>query len=258
VTPVVGVTTYLEPASWGTWHRPAALIPQSYVDGVLAGGGVPVLLPVQPTSNAAAALRALDGLVLTGGADVDPAHYAAPPGPHTESRPERDAWELALLRSALDRGMPVLAICRGMQLLNVALGGTLHQHLPELLDEPGPVEADGGGAGAAHRPAPGVFGANPVRTAPGSLAARLLGDSATASCHHHQAIHELGTGLVATAWAADGTVEAVEHPGHQFVFGVQWHPEEDATDARLFAALVHACTESAPNAPAASDSAGPA
>jgi putative glutamine amidotransferase len=267
---VIGLTAYLDPASWGPWHRPAALLPQSYVDGVLAGGGVPVLLPVQVPSGAAAALRGLDGLVLTGGADVDPSHYGATPGPHTASRPDRDEWELALVGAALDRGLPILAICRGLQLLNVALGGTLHQHLPDILDNTGhqhvpdvlgstahehlpdvidPAAAPPSADDAhTHCPAPGVFGTNDVRTAPGSLAAKLLGHTATASCHHHQAIDTLGAGLVATAWSPDGTIEAVEHPGHPFVFAVQWHPEEDPTDTRLFTALIDACVGRAASA----------
>lgn len=230
---VIGISAYLDPAQWGSWHRPAALLPQSYVDGAVAGGAVPVLLPVQPPGGASAAVRVLDGLVLSGGADVDPALYGESAGPRTVSQPDRDSWELALLRAALDRGLPVLAICRGMQLLNVALDGTLHQHLPDVVN---------GADGTTHQPAPAVFGTNTVRTAPGSLAAKLLGDGCTGSCHHHQSVSQLGSGLVATAWAEDGTIEAIEHPAHPFLLGVQWHPEEDPTEARLFTALTQAAT----------------
>jgi len=270
VRPIVGITTYLEPARWGTWHEPAALVPRSYVDGVALAGGVPVLLPPpgravaagtadraadgdpvdgcaadgdavygDPVDGCAAdcdrvdgwaadAVRAIGALVLSGGADVDPARYGEPALPTTVVRPDRDAWELALLRAALPSELPVLAICRGMQLLAVACGGTLHQHLPDVV------------GGTAHLPAAGVFGCTPARVAPDSRLGRILGDRVTVSCHHHQSVRTPGDGLAAVALAADGTVEAVEHTGHAFVLGVQWHPEQDTTDARLFEALVRA------------------
>jgi putative glutamine amidotransferase len=225
--PVVGVTTYFEAARWMVWERPAAVLPWSYVDGVAAAGGVPVLLPPVP-AGAREAVRAVDALVLAGGADVDPVRYGEALHPATVVRPDRDSWELALLHAALDRGLPVLAICRGAQLLNVACGGTLHQHLPELTGQ------------AGHQPAPGVFGASRVRVRPGSRLAGILGTGADVSCYHHQGVDRLGDGLLAAAWAQDGTVEAVEHTVHRFVLGVQWHPEEDPDDRRLFAALVDA------------------
>jgi anthranilate synthase component 2/putative glutamine amidotransferase len=170
----------------------------------------------------------LDGLVLAGGADVAPARYGQPAGAHTTVvRPDRDAAELVALVAALDRGMPLLAICRGMQLLNVALGGDLVQHLPDV---PG---------AQCHDPGPGAFQRREVRTAPGSALHRVLGPSAAADCHHHQALDRIAAGLTPTAWAEDGTVEAVEGDGREFCLGVQWHPEASA-DRRLFLAHVEA------------------
>jgi len=227
-TPRIGVTTYLEQARWGVWDRPAALLPQTYLDAVVESGGIPVLLP--PTdADSRPVLDLLDGLVLVGGADLDPAGYGARRQPETrEIRPHRDAVETELFRYALDIDLPVLGVCRGGQLLNTALGGTLHQHLPDTIGSD------------AHLPAPGHFGSVRIELASGSLAARALGASATVSCHHHQAIDRLGSDLIPVAWAADRTVEAVELPGRTFALGVQWHPEEDATRGPLFGALVEA------------------
>jgi putative glutamine amidotransferase len=231
VRPVIGITTYSETAQWAFWDRAAALVPQTYVDIVAAVGGVPVLLPPAP-GGAAEAVRAIDGLLLSGGADVDPARYGESPGPQTATRPERDDWELALLHAALERDRPVLAVCRGLQLLNVAFGGSLHQHLPDV------VGTDG------HLPAWGVFGRVAVRVALGNRLAGAVGAVDLAvSCHHHQAVRRLGDGLVASAWAADGSIEAIESPRHSFVLGVQWHPEEDAADVRLLRAFARAATE---------------
>jgi putative glutamine amidotransferase len=227
--PVIGITTYSEPARWGFWDRAAALVPQSYVDAVVAVGGVPVLLPPAPAGGAADVVRAIDGLLLSGGADVDPARYGESPGPQTITRPDRDDWELALLHAALGQGRPVLAVCRGLQLLNVAFGGSLHQHLPDV------VGTDG------HLPAWGMFGRIAVQVAPASQLAGIVGAvGLTVSCHHHQAVCRLGDGLVASALAADGSVEAIEHPRNSFVLGLQWHPEEDAADVRLFRAFARA------------------
>jgi anthranilate synthase component 2/putative glutamine amidotransferase len=224
--PLIGVSTYREQARWGAWDLPAVLLPASYADAVAGVGGEPVLLPTGAVT--AAVVARLDGLVLAGGADVDPARYGSVPEPHTTVlRPERDAAELAVLDAALDRDVPVLAICRGMQLLNVTLGGTLVQHLPDV-----PSAGD-------HDPGAGLFARREVRTAPGSALARLLGPTATADCHHHQALDHIAPALTPTAWSEDGVVEAVEAAGRRFCLGVQWHPEA-GEDRRLFAALVTA------------------
>ena len=224
--PLIGISTYREQARWGAWDVPAVLLPASYGDAVLAAGGEPVLLPTG--SGTAEIVVRLDGLVLAGGADVDPAHYGAAPGPHTVGlRPERDAAELALLQAALARDLPLLAICRGMQLLNVTLGGTLVQHLPDV---PGT---------GSHQQSPGVYAQREVRTAPGTELDRLVGPSLSVDCHHHQALDRIAEGLTASAWAEDGVVEAVEDPGRRFCLAVQWHPEA-GSDRRLFDALVAA------------------
>lgn len=225
--PLIGITTYREQAKWGTWHVPAVLLPASYADAVAAAGGEPVLLPTGAVS--AAVVPRLDGLVVAGGADVDPARYGQSPGPHTTVvRPERDESELIALEMALDRDLPLLAICRGMQLMNVALGGDLVQHLPDVGDT------------GTHDPGPGAYHRREVRTEPGSELHRLLGPSAEVACHHHQAVQRIAPGLTPTAWAEDGVVEAVEAAGRRFCLGVQWHPEE-GVDHRLFAAHVAAC-----------------
>jgi len=228
--PVIGLTAYCEEARWAHWHMPAVLLPASYADQVAAAGGIPVLLP--PVPGVAGAVDRIDGLLLTGGGDIDPARYGAQPHPATGrvSGP-RDAAELELLDAAAGAGTPVLGVCRGMQLLNVARGGTLTQHLPN---------------GAGHAPAPGTFGSHPVRVAAGSRLAGILGaDGAAAGVPtaHHQAIDRLGDGLAATAWAPDGVIEAVEPSGagDPFLLAVQWHPEA-GTDPRLIEALVAAAS----------------
>ena len=224
--PLIGLTTYREQAQWGTWHVPAVLLPASYADAVAAAGGEPVLLPTGAVS--ADVVARLDGLVVAGGADIDPARYGRSPGPHTTVvRPERDESELTALAVALDHDLPLLAICRGMQLLNVALGGDLVQHLPD-------VETAG-----VHDPGAGLYQRREVRTQPGSELHRLLGPTAPVACHHHQALAVVAAELTPVAWAEDGVVEAVEAAGRRFCVGVQWHPEE-GTDHRLFAAHVKA------------------
>lgn len=241
--PVIGLSSYAEPARWAAWHAPAALLPLSYAEQVVAAGGVPVLLP--PVPGIAAAVGRLDGLVLTGGGDIDPAAYGAAPHPRTgRVSAERDRAELELLAAALTAGLPVLGICRGLQLLNIARGGTLHQHLADLRPP-----AEGPALDPAHNMQPGVFGSHQVRVAAGSMLAGILqADRPLAvPTAHHQAIDRLGAGLTATAWAADGIIEAVELTGgehHPFVLAVQWHPEA-GDDPRLFQALV-AATQSAP------------
>lgn len=230
--PCIGITTYLESAKWGVWDRPAALIPENYVSAVFRAGGVPVLLP-QLSEGAETALSAVDGLLIAGGADLAPHSYGALAHETVRGiRPERDDWEFRLLKAALARDLPVLGVCRGAQVLNVALGGTLHQHLPEVV------------GGTEHQPEPGTFGRVPIRASPASKVGAILGARAEVSCHHHQAIDEVGSDLRVTARAADGTVEAVELPDHRFALGVQWHPEEDATDDRLLSALISATRNS--------------
>ncbi len=230
---MVGVTTYHQQASWGPWDRVAAVLPASYVDTVAAAGGCPVLLsPSDGTVDvdvvASSVVAGLDALVLVGGGDVDPARYGQAPNPATAGvDPGRDASELALLRAALDVDLPVLAICRGMQLLNVHLGGTLIQHVPDVVGDD------------RHQPARGCFSDVVVATEAGSAVAKFLGETASVRCSHHQAVDRLGGGLVVTARAADGLPEAVELPEARFVVGVQWHPEEDA-DRRPFQALLDA------------------
>ena len=223
--PIIGITTYVEPASWGVWHDlPTTLIPHAYTEAVTQAGGRAVLLP--PDDLDADVLRVLDGLVLGGGPDLDPALYGAEREPLTDIRPERDAAEMLLARAALTRDLPVLGVCRGMQLLTVAAGGTLHQHLPDVLGHD------------RHRPAPGVYGEQEARFTPDSRIAGLMGDDTRVHCFHHQGIADPGT-LTVTGRAQDGLAEAVEDPAHRFVLGVQWHPEV-TRDKRLFGALVAA------------------
>jgi anthranilate synthase component 2/putative glutamine amidotransferase len=223
--PLIGISTYREQARWGSWDTQAILLPAAYADAVFSVGGEPVLLPTGATSPDV--IARLDGLVLSGGADVEPARYGADAhSAVTVTRPDRDASELLLLTAALEAGLPVLAICRGMQLLNVALGGDLVQHLPDV-------------TAGVHDPGAGAYTEHAVRTLPGSKVNDLLGGHAVAHCHHHQAVQRLGEGLTAVAWAEDGTVEAVERSGGAFCVGVQWHPEA-GEERRLFEAMITA------------------
>lgn len=229
--PVVGLTTYLERARQGVWDVRASFLPQQYFEAVTSSGAAAVLLPpqAQPERAAEVVLDGLDGLILTGGLDVQPELYGAERHPTTDpARPDRDAWELALLAGAQRRGMPVFGICRGLQLINVALGGTLHQHLPDILGH------------TRHQQGNAVFSTSTVRTVEGSKLAGLIGETSDAQCYHHQAIDRLGDGLVVSARDSDGVIEAVEMPGHDFVLAVQWHPEETLDDLRVFAGLVDA------------------
>jgi putative glutamine amidotransferase len=225
---LIGLSCYLEPARFGVWDVPAALLHKSYVDSVVAAGGTPVLLPPGGSWDAGLVSR-LDGLVLAGGADIDPVRYGAPALATTGApRRDRDGLEFELLDLARKSGVPVLGVCRGMQVINIALGGDLRQHLPDELGH------------AEHAPEPGVFGRVEVKVAAESRLAGILGEQVTVSCHHHQGVDRLGAGLVPVGWAADGLVEAIELPGEEFLLGVQWHPEEDTADRRLFEALVAA------------------
>lgn len=239
----IGICAVLERVSWGAWRdQEVAMAPRNYARAVQAAGALTLLLPPDPAAREQPGdiLDRIDALLLAGGADVDPAAYGAEPHPETLGTwPERDRFELALARAALERGMPVLGICRGMELLNVACKGTLEQHLPESVGHPG------------HRPAPGVFGDHEVRLEPGSLAARAVGAELTAvRSHHHQGVDRLGEGLVASGWAVDDedVIEAIELPGREFALGILWHAEEDER-SRVIGALVEAASESAVRSP---------
>jgi putative glutamine amidotransferase len=228
--PVIGITSYAQEASWGVWRLPAALIPLGYVDAIERAGGRALVIP-PAQDGVEETLDALDAIVFSGGADVDPAHYGAEPHPETDTpQALRDAGEMALLHAALERDMPTLAICRGFQLLNVARGGDLVQHLPEQVGNDD------------HKQIPGEFAVHPVEVKDGSRLGEIVGSAANVTSHHHQALGRVGDGLVESAWAADGTLEGVEDPSHRFVVGVQWHPEA-GEDAALFEALVEQARE---------------
>jgi len=234
--PVIGICAAVERVSWGAWREvPSSIVPLSYSRAVQAGGAVALLLP--PDDEAAQQpdelLELIDGLMLAGGCDVDPASYGARPHAETSGTwPERDRFELALTHRAIERELPVLGICRGMQLLNVATGGTLLQHVPEQVghDE--------------HRHSPGQFSDHEVRLEAGSLAARAVGvDTTAVKSHHHQGVDQLGEGLVATGWSTrDGIVEAIEMEGRPYALGVLWHPEQDER-SRVVGSLVEAARE---------------
>jgi putative glutamine amidotransferase len=230
------LSTYREQAVWGSWDRPAGVLQTAYLDCVAQAGGRPVMLPPAdgPGSGGDSSISLadrLDALILTGGADVDPARYGAvrqaATGPaHTW----RDDNELQLLASFLKSGKPVLGICRGHQIINTFLGGTLHQHIPDV------------NRSTSHQPAPGEFGETKIRAELGSVVADVMGDVFSVMCSHHQSIDVVGRGLHVTARADDGIIEAVEaeSDGAPFLVSVQWHPEQ-SMDTRLFRALVEAC-----------------
>jgi putative glutamine amidotransferase len=244
-TPVIGISAYSQHARWGNWDLPAVLLPRRYTDMVTGTGGIPILLP--PTAGVASVLPRLDGLVLSGGGDIDPARYGAATDPQCgPAKAQRDNAELELCQAAIAAGLPLLGICRGLQVINVALGGTLYQHLPSVVGHDG------------HSPESAGYGTHKVSIAPGSrLASVLQVSEAAVPTHHHQSIDRLGTGLVATAWTDDGVIEAAEfaavasdsaggeqRPGHDrapFMVAVQWHPEA-GDDPSLFAALVAAAS----------------
>ncbi|PJN07823.1 gamma-glutamyl-gamma-aminobutyrate hydrolase [Streptomyces sp. CB01635] len=221
--PLIGVSTYLEEkASWGVWELPAALLPAGYPRLVQSAGGLAAMVPPDDPKYAPSVVARLDGLVVSGGPDVEPGRYGAEREDRTgPPAVERDAWELALIRAALASGKPLLGICRGMQLLNVALGGTLTQHIE------------------GHVKDIGVFGKHAVTPVPGTRYGELVPEESDVPTYHHQAVDRLGRGLVASAHAADGTVEAVELQGLTWVLGVQWHPEM-GEDARVMGGLIHA------------------
>ncbi len=226
--PLIGVTTYLERAQQGVWDVRAAFLPEQYLTGVTASGGIALLLPPQNPEAADAAIAGMDGLILSGGADVAPELYGEERHPLTDpARVDRDAWELALFRAAERRRIPVLAICRGLQLVNVARGGTLQQHLPESLGT------------ERYRLGGGVFAENDIEVSDDTALAGVLGaGDVRVHSYHHQGIDRLGEGLVAAARSDDGLVQAFVDTSAGHVVGIQWHPEENAADRRLFADLV--------------------
>ena len=222
--PVVGITTYLTRAAWGAWDVEAALVPADYVRAVERAGGAPLLVP--PGADTEATLAVVDGLVFSGGSDLDPELYGDDAHPETNGVVrERDEFELGLMQAALARDVPMLAICRGSQVLNVALGGGIEQHVPDR------VGSD------AHKETPGVFAEHDVEVVPGTRLGSLLGARHVVKSHHHQGFGELGAGLREAARAPDGTVEALEDASRRFTMGVLWHPEA-GDDLALFEALV--------------------
>lgn len=227
--PLIGLTSYVQRARWGSWDKEAVLVPASYVNAVEEAGGQPVILP-STGKPAPEAMDAVDGLVVIGGNDIGPGAYGAEPDSETTGvREERDRAELALLELALEQEFPLLGICRGMQLLNVVRGGDLIQHLPHQ------VGTDN------HRIERGTFHCHDVRLEPGSFLGDTLGAQANVPSHHHQAPGRIGEGLRATAWAEDGTVEGLEATGRHFAVGVLWHPEE-STNRALLDCLVQEAT----------------
>lgn len=229
--PVIGITTYLTTARWSYWELPAALIPASYVRSVARAGGVPLLVPPSSSDGFEEILDALDGLVFSGGSDLDPELYGEDAHPETTGViRERDDFELALMKAALDRDLPVLAICRGSQVLNVALGGGIEQHVPDRVGND------------AHKEIPGVFAEHDVDVTAGTRLASIVGARTNVKSHHHQSFTGLGSQLQVTAHAEDGTPEGLEDPTRRFTLGVLWHPEE-GEDLALFEALVAEATK---------------
>jgi putative glutamine amidotransferase len=229
--PLIGICAAVEPATFGPWtDEPAVLLPVSYSRAVQTAGGIAIMLPPDELTQDSPdeLLDRLDALILGGGSDLDAGSHGAEPHPETVgTNPDRDRFELALARRALDREMPLLGVCRGMQVMNVAAGGKLEQHLPDAVGHEG------------HRPLPGQWAEHEVRLAPGSLAATATGaDRLMIKSHHHQGIAELGERFDATGWAVeDETIETIESPDGSFILGVLWHPEEDPDD-RVIPALV--------------------
>ena len=229
--PLIGLSTYRERARWGVWDQPADLLPTVYADAVQVAGGVPVLLPpTTPYDEAAtAAVARLDGLVISGGADVSPERYGEQPHERTTQwRDDRDAWELALLDAADAVDLPLLGVCRGMQVMAVHAGGALDQHVPDAVGHD------------RHSPGSDAFGETCVSIAPDSRLASVLKPVRAVHCHHHQSVRE-HPGFTAVAWAEDGVLEAMEAPGERLSIAVQWHPEVTA-DAGLFRALIDAAS----------------
>lgn len=225
--PRIGITTYYQEAAWGVWKADAAILPVTYVQAIVAAGGTPVLLP--PVGTDTTIVEVLDGLIISGGSDVEPERYGAEPHALTRSQPARDAHDIALTQAALATDLPLFSICRGAQILNVALGGTLIQHIPDVTP-----------TATRYQPAPGTFGTVEFTSVPGSISGELLGSTASAPCYHQEAVDEVADGLKVTATAADGTVEALETTTGGWVLGVQYHPEQNPDDLRLFKGFIEA------------------
>ena len=224
--PLIGITATLEPARWGDWVREAALLPVAYQRALERARAVPVLVPPSVRGTVPILIERLDGLIFSGGGDIEPSLYGEEPHEETgPPQPQRDRFEFALLRAAIDADLPFLAVGRGMQALNVVREGSLIQHLPDVVGS------------NAHQPSPGRFGRHKVQISVTSTLGKTLGDHAEVVSGHHQAIRRLGKGLSTVAWADDQIIEAVELQGHRFAIGVQWHPEE-SDDPRLIEALV--------------------
>ena len=228
--PIIGITSYALRAAFGVWETETALVPQVYVHAIDRAGGRPLVVPPS-LEGIEETLDVLDGIVFSGGEDIEPGHYGAEPHPETTNvNKPRDRAELALLRAALERDMPVLAVCRGSQILNVALGGDLVQHLPDVVGD------------EKHKHTPGVFADHDVTLKSGSRLSHLLGERAPVKSHHHQGYGKLGSGLEPVAWAEDGTIEGLEEPSKRYTLGVLWHPEE-SDDIALFEGLVREARE---------------
>ena len=216
--PIIGLTTSLTQAKWSVWDTEATVVDSKYVNAIIRNGGVPILLPPTVGADVGSMLDRLDGLCFIGGADVTPGLYGAEPHPATKSPPEHlDRWAVDLIKVAIRQQLPFLAICRGLQLLNVAQGGTLHQHLPDIVDHKG------------HQPAPGIKGRHTVKVAKGSVLEPLMGLAPEVVTYHHQAVDRIGDGLTPIAWSEEGIVEALHFVDNPWGVGVQWHPEEDNT-----------------------------
>lgn len=231
--PVIGITSYVEPVVRGDWlDQPSTVLPHNYVEHVERAGGIAVVLPPRADADdhlVSEVLARLDGVVIAGGADIEPSRYAALPHPSAQAaRPDRDEFEIAVARVSAGTSIPVLGICRGMQVMAVAAGGALEQHVPDRVGH------------TAHSPAPGAYSSHHVSVVEGTRLAAVLGaDVVDVPTYHHQAV-VTHPGYVASAWHEDGTLEAMEDPTHPFRLAVQWHPEAGA-DGRLFDALVQAC-----------------
>jgi putative glutamine amidotransferase len=241
--PIIAITGELEAARWRDWIREAVLSPVSYTRAVERAGGSPVVLPPVPSSSVASLIARIDGLVIAGGRDVDPALYDQRAHEQTDVPDHRrDRFELLMARAAIDADLPFLAICRGMHIVNVARGGTLIQHLPDHLGS------------ESHKPDPVKLTIHDVQISAASRLGRVLGANAQVPAAHHQGIDRMGTGLLTVAWTPDQVVEAIELEGHKFGIGVQWHPEE-GDDGRIFEALV-AAAKTAPAPPQAPEVTG--